>query len=316
MGNTEKPIRVCSLFSGGGGLDRGVSRALEGTTTVVYVEREAFACAVLVHEMEANRLDPAPIWTDVSTFDGHPWNKCVDLVVGGFPCQDISTAGKGAGIEAGARSGLWREFARVLLETNASFVFIENVDALVRNGLAIVLSDLDALGFDGQWCVLPASAVGAPHKRNRFFFLGRRRGMADSDVDRCLRAGLQLRGRGQEQAVLDIDGTSLVVVDNPIGSRLQGQWTKRQFREREEEVETIGTGSRVYAPFPPRPTEGAGWETYLEKFPGSQPAGVEPKVLRGLDGLAGWVDRTRLLGNGVVEMQAAFAFRLLANNFY
>src|SRR5690606_18435614 len=109
-------------------------------------------------------LAPFPIWDDVRTFDGRPWRGRVDVVSGGFPCQDISSAGKGAGIE-GERSGMWREMARIVGEVGPRYVFVENSPMLVSRGLGRVLGDLAALGYDARWGVLGAIDVGAPHRR-------------------------------------------------------------------------------------------------------------------------------------------------------
>src|SRR5262245_48030617 len=125
------PTRVVSLFSGGGGLDLGVRMAC-GAEPVVYVERGAFAASVLVARMADSALAHAPIWDDVATFDARAWRGVVDCVAGGSPCQDLSLAGKRAGL-AGARSGLWKHQLRVLEETGAPFLFWENVGGAVRS---------------------------------------------------------------------------------------------------------------------------------------------------------------------------------------
>lgn len=137
-----------------------------------YVEREAFAVELLARRMEEARLDSAPLWSDLRTFDGRPWRGVVDLVAGGFPCQDISDAGKRAGID-GERSGLWAEFVRVVREVRPRYVLVENVRALLVRGLDRVLGNLAALGFDAEWGVFTASEVGAPHERARVFVLAR-----------------------------------------------------------------------------------------------------------------------------------------------
>lgn len=162
-------LRSIELFAGGGGLALGLEAV--GVRTVCYVEREAYAAAVLAARMGEGRLAPAPVWSDVRTFDGRRWRGVVDLVAGGFPCQDISSAGKGAGIANGERSGLWREFARVIGEVGPRYVFVENVAALLGRGLDVVLGDLASLGFDAEWGVFRASDVGAPHRRERIFIL-------------------------------------------------------------------------------------------------------------------------------------------------
>jgi DNA (cytosine-5)-methyltransferase 1 len=115
-------------------------------------------------------LPKFPIWDDVCTLDGKPWRGSVDLLCGGFPCQDISAAGKGAGI-TGERSGLWKEYARLIGEMRPRFVFAENSPLLRTRGLGVVLEDLAALGYNARWGVLGARDVGAPHKRDRMWVL-------------------------------------------------------------------------------------------------------------------------------------------------
>lgn len=122
---------------------------------------------------QSDCLDPFPIWDDVSTFDGKPWRGVVDIVTGGFPCQDISVAGKGVGID-GARSGLWKEMARIIGEVGPRFALVENSPMLVDRGLAVVLGDLAALGYDARWGVLGAGHVGAAHARERLWVVAHR----------------------------------------------------------------------------------------------------------------------------------------------
>jgi len=184
------PFTNLALFAGAGGLELGLKIAVRNLATVAYVEREAYAAAVLVARMEDETLDRAPVWDDVTTFDGKPFRGLVDIVSGGFPCQDLSVAGKRAGID-GERSGLWSEFARLIGEIRPRYVFIENVSGLLANGpMRRVLGDLADLGFDAEWERIPASSVGAPHRRERFFLLAR---VSDAERDE-LRAK---QGRGE-----------------------------------------------------------------------------------------------------------------------
>ncbi len=173
-GVVDSTFNILSLFSGCAGLDLGLGLAVSNARTVGWVERDVYACAVLAARMEEGRLDAAPIFTDVSRFDGRPWRGVVDLIAGGFPCQDISNAGKRAGIE-GERSGLWKEYARIIREVGPEYVFVENVSALLQRGLDVVLGDLAALGFDAEWGVFRASDVGASHQRARVFILAHSR---------------------------------------------------------------------------------------------------------------------------------------------
>lgn len=162
------------LFAGcGGGILGGM---LLGHRTVCAVEIEPFCRKVLFQRQRDGILPAFPIWDDVRTFDGGPWNGVADVIAGGFPCQDISVAGPGNGI-AGARSGLWREMLRVISEVRPKAAFIENSPALAVRGLGVVLNDLASLGYDARWGVFSASSLGAPHQRERLFILAHPQGV-------------------------------------------------------------------------------------------------------------------------------------------
>lgn len=168
IGSVGEGLRELALFAGaGGGILGG---RLLGWRTVCAVELDEYARDVLVARQNDGSLAPFPIWDDVTTFDGAPWRGCVDVVSGGFPCQDISIAGKGAGID-GERSGLWREFARIIGEVRPRFAFVENSPMLASRGLGRVLGDLAALGYDAQWGCVSASSVGACHERERIWIV-------------------------------------------------------------------------------------------------------------------------------------------------
>ena len=155
-----------ALFAGAGGGVLGGK--LLGWRTVCAVECDAYAASVLVARQNDGCLPPFPVWDDVCTFDGRAWRGIVDVVSGGFPCQDISVAGKGEGI-TGARSGLWGEMRRIVGEVRPRYVFVENSPALTSRGLGTVLGDLAALGYDAEWGVLGADDAGAPHRRKRIW---------------------------------------------------------------------------------------------------------------------------------------------------
>jgi DNA (cytosine-5)-methyltransferase 1 len=151
-----------SLFAGIGGFDLGLERA--GMVCKWQVEIEPYAQAVLKkHWPNVARH------ADVRTFPPEgEWG--VDVICGGFPCQDISSAGKRAGL-AGKRSGLWYEYARIIGELRPRYVIVENVADLLIRGAGRVLGDFSALGYDAEWNVISASDVGAPHKRRRVWFV-------------------------------------------------------------------------------------------------------------------------------------------------
>lgn len=179
------PLATLSLFSGGGGLDLGVELALAARSggplagravprirTVAYVEREAYAAACLLSRMEENALVPAPVWANIVTFDARPFRGLVDLVVGGSPCQDLSVAGKRAGLD-GAKSGLFWHFARVVEECQPGLVFWENVGG-ARSALRAVFDAFESRGYVGAAVSVRASDVGASHERARLFLLAYR----------------------------------------------------------------------------------------------------------------------------------------------
>jgi DNA (cytosine-5)-methyltransferase 1 len=157
-----------ALFAGAGGGILGGK--LLGWRTVCAVEWEAYPASVLCARQNDGILPPFPIWDDVQTFEAKPWRGIVDVVSGGFPCQDISAAGKGAGID-GERSGMWREMARIIREVRPGFVFVENSPMLTSRGLGRVLGDLASMGFNARWGVLGAADVGANHKRERIWIV-------------------------------------------------------------------------------------------------------------------------------------------------
>jgi DNA (cytosine-5)-methyltransferase 1 len=156
-------MRVGSLFSGIGGFDLGFERA--GMTTEFFVEQTPFCQEVL-----RKHWPDVPIFGDIQTVDASMLPP-VDLLCGGFPCQDISAAGQGAGLD-GKRSGLWAEFHRLIGELRPRYVVVENVPLLRSRGLGRILREMAALGYDAEWDCIPASAVGAPHRRDRIWIVG------------------------------------------------------------------------------------------------------------------------------------------------
>ena len=155
-------VTVGSLFAGIGGFDLGFERA--GFDIKWQVEIDPYCQKVLAkHWSDVKR------YGDICDVTGKQLGY-VDVITGGFPCQDISTTGKGAGIE-GERSGLWKEMHRIIREVRPRYVVVENVAALLGRGIGVVLGDLAEIGYDAQWQCLPASAFGAPHRRNRVWIV-------------------------------------------------------------------------------------------------------------------------------------------------
>ena len=293
MALPPQPRTAISLFSGGGGLDLGLRLAVPSLRTVCYCERDAYAAAVLVARVENADLDQAPVWDDVASFCGQPWRGRVDLIAGGFPCQDISNSGKRAGIN-GERSGLWREYARIISEVHPRWVFVENVAALTVRGLDRILSDLAALGFDAEWATLRASAIGAPHHRDRLFILAH--AISEREPQPSGVVG-EIRRRV---------GDAREAVAHAQSGRLK-PWLPDAQRSRRTEAQC---DRRHSDEFPPGPRDLSAWMRVLKVRPT-----LEPAVCRMADGLADRVDRLRVLGNGVVPAQAAAAYRALRARF-
>jgi DNA (cytosine-5)-methyltransferase 1 len=161
-------LNELALFAGAGGGILGGH--LLGWRTVAAVEIEDYPRRVLLQRQADGLLPRFPIWDDICTFDGKPWRGKVDVISGGFPCQDLSAAGKGAGLD-GERSGLWREMARIVREIQPRYVFVENSPMLTSRGLGRVLGDLAEMGFDAKWGVLGGDSIGINTKRERIWIL-------------------------------------------------------------------------------------------------------------------------------------------------
>jgi DNA (cytosine-5)-methyltransferase 1 len=156
-------MNVLDIFSGIGGFSLGLERA--GMRTVAFCEIDPHARKVL-----RKHWPDVPVFDDVTTLSKDDVNEQIDVIAGGFPCQDISTAGRGAGI-SGSRSGLWFQYHRLIDEIRPRYAIIENVSALRARGLEQVLWSLAEIGYDAEWHCIPASAIGAPHQRDRIWIV-------------------------------------------------------------------------------------------------------------------------------------------------
>jgi DNA (cytosine-5)-methyltransferase 1 len=173
--------RTMHLFAGhGGGL---LADLILGHKPVVAVEWDGYACQVLRERAADGWFPGLRVWEgDVQLFDPSEYTGAVDCIHAGFPCQDISTAGKQAGVHEGTRSGLYREVLRIAGVVRPKQLFLENVSAILGNGLGTVLGDLAALGYDTRWLCIRASDVGAPHHRDRWFLLATHSNSSDGSA--------------------------------------------------------------------------------------------------------------------------------------
>jgi DNA (cytosine-5)-methyltransferase 1 len=287
-------VHELALFAGAGGGILGGK--LLGWRTVCAVEWEPYPASVLAARQNDKILPSFPIWDDVQTFDGKPWRGIVDVVSGGFPCQDISVAGKGDGLD-GERSGMWREMARIISEVRPRYAFVENSPMLVTRGLERVLADLTKMGYDSRWGVISAADIGANHRRERIWIVGK---MGDSNND------------GQATAKI---GNS--IVEGSYGSQTRTQQTcesQGSGKQSTQMAYTCNEGLQRYR------NERINDESIEQKgFTRSGFIGgcrnwweTEPNVGRVADGVDARVDRLKAIGNGQVPLCAATAWRILS----
>lgn len=304
------------LFAGAGGGILG--SMLLGHRTVCAVECDAYARSVLLARQTDGTFPPFPVWDDVRTFDGRPWRGIAQVVSGGFPCQDISVAGKGAGLD-GERSGLWSEMARIIGEVRPRYAFIENSPALIVRGLDRVLADLAALGFDARWGIMGAADVGAPHRRERVWILGYARSIGQPEgrdyyasddrpefgadgqyagilADANSLRQLQPKGRQCEQRGRDCNCGKPAHVPDGDGDSVQGL---------EPESQSSGYG---------RPAGLHDRARGVQPWPADPADAPESGLGRVVDGLANRSNRIKAIGNGQVPRVRAAAWRILSGD--
>lgn len=261
-------LKVLDLFSGIGGFSVGLERA--GMQTVAFCEVDKKAQQVL-----RKHWPNVPIFDDVTTLKGEQIGT-VDVICGGFPCQDISLAGKGAGLE-GARSGLWWEFHRLIKEIKPSWVIAENVSALRSRGLDTVLRSLAEIGYDAEWHCIPASAVGAPHQRDRIWIIA----YPNNTRNRTPEHGVNQNGQTTQQEWQNKpfcwSGRFNAAISNSDQFRTQVQ-TEREYSSKQ----VLRGSSEAW-----RVAVGTTWR-------------VEPPICRVANGVPDRVDRIKQLGNAVV----------------
>ncbi|WP_375597593.1 DNA cytosine methyltransferase [Devosia sp. Naph2] len=363
-------LNLISICTGGGGLDLGVELAIPSARSVCLVEREAFAVSQLVSAMQEGLLAPAPVWSDARTFDGRAWRGAVDGLIGGIPCQPHSLAGKR--LERADSRDLWSTARRIIVQSGAWFVGIENVGGMLSSGGAErVWRDLGRLGFACEIGLFTAAEVGASHQRERTFILavadarcpgrqqdaggplgdeGQDEGRPSQHDNQFERAGADFdmadaignRGRGRQSGgeyAADADAsdegmehpksvgrrarrakpegqcgqTGAAIPEHKLGNPIRRGCAGRENDQIERSEQRALAERAIERPiFPPGPDDLPSWADTLASSPE-----LEPAFRRVADGMASRldtarVDRLRMLGNGVVPLQAAYAVRTLA----
>jgi len=344
-------LNVLDLFSGTGELGRALHQALAAhgikARTVAYCERESSAQGILLSRQMRGALDVAPICTDVRQVSAAALQRAlgpvgIDAIVGGFPCQDISVAGLGVGMEAGKRSSLFFEILRLAGELGPNLIALENVPAITSRGGGRVVAELAALGYDCRWATLSAEQVGATHKRDRWWLLAyasqERRRQAERPA---LREERHADERGEGLGHTDREGLQKRSAQQSAGD---GQLecaslgvgladAEGQFYEWSREAWDRGTGPSnrgFLSQRPPYPGDRDGWARVLAVAPELRPALkvsawiTAPRAARALKvgalepavrGMAAWLthrnDRIRACGNGVDFVCAKEAYTYL-----
>ena len=304
MDSAKKLPTVLSFCSGYGGIERGLDLAGFKHRVIAFSEIEAYAIANLANKMEAGKLLPAPIWSNLKTLPVQPFRDKVDLITGGYPCQPFSAAGQRKGTDDPRH--LWPYIRGHIESIRPVRCFFENVEGHISLGLREVIADLEELGYTTTWGIFSAREVGAPHQRKRVYIL------ADSNGVRCDRRELSDRvsqrsmeietQQRPEQSVVwseikGCSGDSGEDVADPIDKGLQ-----RGDKSRKDASEIIGRQEGAYG--------GARQQSGLSSMDGNRREGwtPEPRVGRVVDGCPDRVDRIRMLGNGVVPQTAAKAW--------
>jgi len=260
-------MRVLHLFAGGGGSH--LAGELLGWTSAGSVELNPHARAIIRHHYPNERMHD-----DITTFNARPLQGQIEGIAAGFPCQGISCAGRGRGLQD-PRSALFWELWRCVLEAQPSWVFIENSPVLQTKGLQIILEKAAEIGYDAEWATLRAADVGASHLRRRMFVL-----LHSNSHHQGSHSGSRTREGDGEQTWNDTGRLGADLPDTDMSRRTQ-QWRRSTAPSKSDPLEC-----------------GDWWET-------------EPRMGRVVDGMAARVDRIERLGNGWCPQQAAAAFMLL-----
>lgn len=282
---------VGSLFSGIGGIELGFERA--GFKTKWFIEKDEYCQKVL-----RKNFPDIPIYGDIEKIDFTKLEK-VEILTGGFPCQDISYAGKGEGIK-GKRSGLWKYYYQAIGVLRPEYIFIENVPALLNRGLNVILADLATCGYNAEWDCIPAVAIGAPHRRDRVFIF------AYTNNHRCKRQNISKKQKREG------------LFESPWGSKTfsNSKGTGKMPEEQQGQGNGVIKNGRKVSNSNGKGLAGgifgSGAQRSLKRYnsiEGRKQWEIEPELGRVAHGISNRVDRLRCLGNAVVPQIAELIAR-------
>ena len=271
-------ITIGSCFAGIGGFELGLERGIPNSKTVWQIEQNKYCQTIL-----QKHWPDATIYDDIREID-YDKIQTVDIICGGFPCQDISGAGKGKGIEHGDRSGLWRQMHRLINHLQPRVAVLENVPALLwkNRGMHIVLQDLASIGYDAEWCTISARQFGAPHLRKRVFIV------AYPMQVRC-------RQNGQQQShQIDRDRQQICTISQEIQTKSQHSISEH---DQEQSTDTSSMESQQLSQCrcsPDKWIQQRDYQNYWQRFP------TQPSLRHRDDGVPNRLARLRALGNAIV----------------
>ena len=294
-------IKIGSLFAGIGGFERGIEAAIEGAETIWQVEREPFCQKVLRKHWPNSK-----IYNDVRDITRENVEP-VDMLIGGFPCQDISLAGKGEGLN-GKKSGLWWEMHRIIRELRPRIVVMENVSAITIRGGLDVLGSLASIGYDAEWRIIAARDFGAPHRRDRWFCVAWP--SSDSTSDRrnlCRKENTKSppiskekppfneSKNGQENPIRDNRNSYVSQESTDSISSLCKSISERtkQMEKTDISKRRSGQNERIH--------EGNYWKRYE----------APPPLCRVDDGIPDRIHRLKALGNAIVPQCSEYVGRMI-----
>lgn len=320
MDTTKNTQRVLSFCSGVRGIERGVERALEGIgqklDTIAYVEIEAFIITNIIAGMEAGILDSRPIWANLKTFPWESFHGKVHGIIGGYPCQPFSVAGRRAGVEDPRH--LWPHIAKGIGAIKPIWCFFENVPGHLTLGYDIVRRELQEMGYHVEEGIFSAEEVGAPHRRERLFILavlGNAAGLYVQGCEGGQREGESWRASHESEklghaygspaeheiqarrAVFSFSGEELANSDNQRLQGLRECGTKKGWKEPYGYTRSCG---QVW---PARPGE--------NQYDWEEPRAIKPGMGCTINRYNFREDLLRALGNGVVEQTAEIAWNTL-----
>ena len=292
-----EPLKILDTFAGIGGFSYAAHELVGGFETTQFVEIDPFCQKVL-----KKHFPNVPCDDDIKTFTAYPGQY--DVITGGFPCQDLSVAGRRAGITKESRSGLFYELIRVIRLVRPKFVVMENVAAILNNGLDIVLGELSEAGYDAEWSIISASSLGASHRRSRWWCVAYTNdyGSSPSSINEINDETDSSSQKGQNQ-VSQSSGSSKSS-DNRVIRSFEGNVTDSNSEGLQRKI-LSKMESGIWSAKHTRRLD-PNWRSYVSK----------PILPRGSYGLSNRVDRTRALGNSIVPAVAAIPLQRVHDLYY